>query len=69
MGALTDEELWAWAEQLIEDYGADTPVLVAAEMGRQAISGDADGLRNWKETAARVSDLLGLDRFSPVTRQ
>lgn len=54
---LTDWELWAVANQTIEQHGSDAPVFVASRIGALALAGDAAGVAAWKEIARRVTEL------------
>lgn len=61
---LTDWELWACANQVLQTHGGDSPRYVAEQIGALALDGDADGIAAWQEIARRLSQLAGLDAAS-----
>lgn len=58
---LTDWELWACANQVLQMQGENSPWYVADQIGALALDGDADGIATWQEIAKRLSQLAGLD--------
>lgn len=54
---LTDWELWACANEVLQQHGPDTPNHVAERIGACALAGDAEGLATWRAIARRVVEL------------
>lgn len=61
---LSDWELWACANQVLQTHRDDSPRCVAEQIGALALQGDTDGIATWQEIARRVSQLAGLDAAS-----
>lgn len=66
---LTDWELWACAQQVIQQHGDRAPVVVAARIGALAEEGDDEGVDAWKAIAARVDQLMDYRKGRPLSRQ
>jgi len=66
---LTDWELWAGANQVLQTQGENSPRYVAEQIGALAMEGDADGIATWQEIARRLSQLAGLDAPSTGPHQ
>lgn len=54
---LSDWELWACANTVLEAHGAQAPVHVAEQIGALALKGDDEGIRTWQEIAKRIAEL------------
>lgn len=54
---LTDWELWACANQVLQTHGEDSALHVAEQIGALARAGDAEGARTWQAIAARIAQL------------
>ena len=61
---LTNWELWACANQVLQTHGENSPRFVADQIGALALDGDAEGIAAWREIARRLSELAGLDAAS-----
>lgn len=61
---LSDWELWACANQVLQTHGEDSPRYVAEQIGTLALDGDTNGIAAWQEIAWRLSQLAGLDTAS-----
>ena len=59
---LSDWELWACANKLLETHGENTPLHVAEQIGALALAQDEAGIATWKAIAKRVAELMGKDR-------
>lgn len=58
---LTDRELWACANQVVQIHGDKSPLFIAEQIGALALAGDDEGIDTWKAIAQRLASLLGLD--------
>ena len=54
---ITDRELWACANQVLEHHGPDVDDFIAAQVADLAIKGDEAGTRTWRAIAERVDQL------------
>jgi hypothetical protein len=54
---LTDWELWAVANAVLELHGDEAPVFVTSRIGALALSGDENGVAAWKGVARRMTAL------------
>lgn len=54
---LTEWELWACANQVLQTYGKDAPLHVAEQIGTLALAGDAESVRTWQAIAVRIEQL------------
>lgn len=54
---LSDWELWACANTVLEAHGKQAPVHVAEQIGALALKGDDEGIRTWQEIARRIVEL------------
>lgn len=54
---LSDWELWACANTVLEAHGTQAPVHVAEQIGALALKGDDEAIRTWQEIARRIVDL------------
>lgn len=63
---LSDRELWACANQVLESHGEKAPVFVAERIGALALAGDMDGIANWKAIARRLDQLINPKSSSPA---
>lgn len=63
---LNDRELWACANQVLENHGEGAPVFVAERIGALALAGDMEGIAAWKAIASRVDQLMKPPRNSPA---
>ena len=52
-----DQQILACALEIERQHGDRAPVHVAAEIGRLALEGDAEGVAMWKRIAAALDDL------------
>lgn len=53
----TDWELWAVANQTLDQHGSDAPLVVAERIGALALKGDMKGIEVWKQIARRMIEL------------
>ena len=54
---LSDWELWACANHVLQTHGDKAPLHVAEQIGALALKGDDDGIRTWQEIARRIAEL------------
>ena len=66
---ISDRELWACAQQVIEQHGDRAPMFVAERIGALAIEGDKVGVVTWMMIAARVEQLTELRKDGAGRRQ
>ena len=57
---ISDRELWACANQVINHHGPDVDAFIAERMRALAAAGDAAGTRTWLAIAERVDRLRDL---------
>ena len=55
---LTDWELWACANELIRQHGADAPIHAAMKADKMMERSDLDGARTWRLIVHRINELL-----------
>jgi hypothetical protein len=54
---ISDRELWACAQQVIDHHGPDVDRFIAARMTALAEAGDEAGVTAWRAIALRVDAL------------
>ena len=54
---LSDWELWACANHVLQTHGDQAPVHVADQIGVLALIGDEAGIRTWQAIAERIVQL------------
>jgi hypothetical protein len=54
---LSDWELWACANHVLQTHGDQAPVHVADQIGALALVGDEAGIRTWQAIAERIVQL------------
>jgi len=52
-----EHHLWACANLILDRYGQDASEFVTQRLAQMAKEGDADGMRVWEATAARLDQL------------
>lgn len=62
-------EIWACAQQVIKQHGANAPAHVAARIGQLALEHDAAGIEAWKLIAQKVDQLVDHRTGQPLSRQ
>jgi hypothetical protein len=62
---LSEWELWACANRVLQTHGENAPFHVAEQIGALALTGDADGVRTWQGIARRIAQLSGKDGQAP----
>ena len=55
---VTDTELWACANEVLQQHGSAAPDFIAERIGAMVLAQDFEGLRVWKEIARRAADLM-----------
>ena len=55
---ITEWELWACANQAINEHGADAPIFAAMRADELFEQGDDDGARTWRLIVERINGLL-----------
>jgi hypothetical protein len=55
---LTDWELWACAQRIITERGAEAPLHVALRIAELAMAGDHEGVCTWQAIAERIDQLM-----------
>lgn len=58
--AISDRELWACAQQVLNHHGPDANDFIAERMAALAADGDGAGTRTWLAIAERVDQLRDL---------
>ena len=58
---LSDWELWACANRVLQTHGENAPLHIAEQIGALALAGDAEGIRTWQAIARRIAGLAGKD--------
>ena len=51
---LSDWELWACANHVLQTHGDKAPLHVAEQIGALALASDAAGIQTWQSIAARI---------------
>lgn len=64
---LTDRELWACANEVLEQHGPGAQRHIAERIGNLVLKADAPGALTWRSIASRVDQLLA-DQASKVRR-
>jgi hypothetical protein len=54
---LSDWELWAAANLVVEQHGDRAPMFVAERIVALTLKGDAAGIATWKAVASRIDQL------------
>ena len=54
---LSDWELWACANRVLQTHGEEAARHAAEQIGALVLEGDAEGVRTWQEIAARIAQL------------
>jgi hypothetical protein len=57
MNTLTDWELWAVANEVMQQHGERASVHIAERIGALALAGNGPGVEAWKAVAVRVQSL------------
>ena len=55
---ISEWELWACANQAINEHGADAPIIAAMRADELFEQGDNDGARTWRLIVERINRLL-----------
>ena len=63
---LSEWELWACANRVLQTYGETAPLYVAEQIGALALAGDAEGIRTWQAIAG-ISQLSATGGPAPPT--
>lgn len=58
---ISDRELWACAQQVIDHHGPDVDRFIAERMTALATTGDEAGIRIWRAIADRIDRLRAID--------
>jgi hypothetical protein len=66
---LDNWELWACAQQVIKQHGANAPLHVATRIAELATDQDAEGVKTWQAIAERVDQLMDHRSGKPLSRQ
>jgi len=61
---LTDWELWAVANKVLQQHGENAPLHVAERIGALTFAGDDGGVAAWKGIERRLLELMGPGRGS-----
>ena len=54
---LSDWELWACANHVLQTHGDKAPLYVAEQIGALALDGNDAGIRTWQAIAERIVQL------------
>ena len=63
---LSEWELWACANRVLQSHGKDASLHVAKQIKALTQAGDADGARAWRAIARRIAQLSEDDGQTPV---
>ena len=63
---LSDWELWACANHVLQAHGDKAPLHVAEQIGALALAGDAAGIQTWQAIAARIVQLTSETADRPL---
>ena len=63
---LSEWELWACANQVLNTHGEKAPLHVAEQIGTLALAGDEAGIATWQGIAKRIAGLMGKDSDTPL---
>lgn len=55
---LSEWELWACANQVLQTHGIAAPRHVAEQIGALALLDEAEGIQTWQEIARRIATLM-----------
>lgn len=55
---ISDRELWACANQVLQQHGSAASEFIAERIGAMVLANDFEGMRVWKEIASRAGDLM-----------
>ncbi|WP_066600115.1 DUF6961 family protein [Sphingobium cupriresistens] len=69
MAQLTDWELWACAQRVIKEHGADAPEHVATMIARMVAAANEGGIVTWQAIAERVDQLMDYRTGRPLSKQ
>jgi hypothetical protein len=64
---ISDRELWACANQVLQQHGDRAPVFVAERIGALALAGDEAGVAAWRAIATRMDRLNRSDSIGSPT--
>jgi hypothetical protein len=64
---LSDRELWACANRVLESHGEKAPIFVAERIGALALAGDSDGIATWRAIASRLDQLINPKSSGPAS--
>jgi len=64
---LSDWELWACANQVMEAQSDNAAQYVAEQIGALTLAGDEAGIKTWQAIARRITELS--DQIGPTMRQ
>lgn len=62
---LSEWELWACANQVLQTHRDKAPLHVAEQIGALALAGDEAGIRTWQAIARRISQLTSGHHDAP----
>ena len=65
---VSDWEVWACAQQVMQQHGDRAPVHIAERIATLALAGDMDGVELWKRIAERVDQLSDYGHAGQRTR-
>ncbi len=63
---LSDWELWACANHVLQTHGDKAPLHVAEQIGALARAGDAAGIQTWQDIAAWIVQLTSETADRPL---
>ncbi len=64
---LSEWELWACANRVLQTHGDDAALYAAEQIGALVLEGDAEGVRTWQAIAARIAQLSATGGQAPPT--
>jgi hypothetical protein len=62
---LSEWELWACANRVLQTYGDDAALHAAEQIGALVLEGDAKGVRTWQAIAERIAQLAATGGQAP----
>jgi hypothetical protein len=65
---IADWEIWACAQQVMQQHGDRASAHIAERIGTLALAGDEAGIETWKRIADRVDQLSDYGKAGQRTR-
>jgi hypothetical protein len=66
VAAVPDIDIWRSAKILVDNHGADAPVVASMRAAEMINRGDGEGLAVWKRIMAAIDELLNTTPGGPA---